>query len=1766
MTRIKLEDAPNLGQSKKKKVRNILIGVGALVAFGAAVAIPTTIVLDQQNIEISISMDGGSVDTQTVKRGTLVSSFNVPTKEGYTFAGWYSSPDFSEETRILENTVFTEDTTIYACFVKNEITYSYFVDGIGYSFSIPQDSTLADLTPPTKEGFVFTGWYSSADLTEDTLLPNDTVITNNMQLYAKFVKSVAGMVVYDIVIDGVSTEYQIAEGATIGDLEAPNKEDYIFEGWYSSATFEENTLLANDTVLTNGMTLYPKYIVSVASNISFTKPTITSPELEELAMIIQYLTLNKTDGSLYSDSDLNNFKVGQEFQFKFGASGVSTIPPEVQSMMSIFVIAANGNMIQADENGVYTVELQENTDITIAGFFIPVPINDSGAIVDYYEFFPTENIVFPSYILSYKVLGVGKILVDQEAFFYIEKTDGTFYPVEELNNLSAGDVFQFKIGYENLSGEATEIRSGLVFAVNGNMIQADENGVYTVELQEDTDITIAGAFVLDTMESGGGDPLAMIGGYYEFLPIENMIIPDYIMGSKVVMVQSLMNPANSDNPYNTSIKTITLPKYCLMYIPAMLSMTCTNLEQIIIPEDNDSLIIKNGLVYLDFQKYLELAGDSLDGMPTDIDLTKIDFILGVYDNTIKEVTIDNEYVIINSGAFAFSNLEEININATHLEMSGAAFMMATNLKTVNITGQINIGDDAFQGCTSLTEVNLVHSTENVDLIIGRDIFQGCNMELLQTNLTIQAENVSGYNIETLLDTEINSSLIFEVPVTLGDSLFEGNTEIESITIRAPEGERVVIGNRTFANCTNLKSITIVGDVTINSNAFANCTNLSQVTLGTNVSIGRYAFSGCTSLTSIDLSGASSISSNAFENCTNLSQVTLGTNVSIWSYAFSGCTSLTSIDLSGVSSIGSSAFANCTSLTSIDLSGAKSIDSSAFANCTSLTSIDLSGVSSISSNAFENCTSLSQVTLGTNVSIENYAFSGCTSLASIDLSGVNSIGSSAFANCTSLSQVTLEGDTDIGSNAFENCTSLQNIDLSKVTGSVYMNAFAGCSALQDFIFNGYVPSSSIDFSGCTNLTSVIIEQTNTSSIYITDTSFTGCDNLTEISIEGEIEGIEENSFNLTKLESLTLKSTKTSNTTLYDFLSNTNLKKIDISLSTNTSITYDLTNNTNLEYFAFLNSNSNPTNSITINFPSVCNFTAFMLKGNFTFNDKILLNQSNLDILYLNLNRNGTQLSSEVSQYLEGLTDLSVKFFNSIFNPTEDITIELQDLDTIIISTDSRYRVTIEDNYLDNYTHAKNLTFVGPFDLDNVNFSRFANLTTLNIENEGWDYTSVPRRAFADITTLTSVDINGYVNVGSECFTGCVNLTECSLAGDYGDKTTVGSNAFANTPIKSLKIYDYVTIGANAFEGIKITSLYLNRMVGASLGSNAFLNCLDLTNVFIDNADINTTTFAGCTNIEKFELSYSGDTQITLTQDSFAGFTKLTTLILSGNILIDENCFSDCINLTEVSIKGGDTDDKNIVISKNAFANLSLQKIDIIGGYVNILTDAFANLHELKNVNIEGYLTFESACFTNSTNIESITINNSNSNNYITITKEFFAGLSNLTKITIKNYVTIASECFSDCVNLQECYIEGSSTYRNVVNVIVSDYAFKDCTSLIEANIQYAELGNYIFNNCSNLSEVFTENTTFATNAFNGIYSDNAHLKFSIFAELLDFLNNASELNFGEGALKYIYVLENTYIPTHLLEDSSFKLEKEDVSDMEGYDKYFIAPIINEGDV
>ena len=239
-----------------------------------------------------------------------------------------------------------------------------------------------------------------------------------------------------------------------------------------------------------------------------------------------------------------------------------------------------------------------------------------------------------------------------------------------------------------------------------------------------------------------------------------------------------------------------------------------------------------------------------------------------------------------------------------------------------------VGNDAFQGCGFLTNIDLPESLTS----IGRNAFWGCD--------------------------SLTSIIIPNGVTSIGDYAFFYCDSLTSIII--PNGV-TSIGDHAFSKCNSLKSIIIPDSVT---------------------SIGNYAFLCCDSLTSINIpNGVTSIGEGAFYDCDSLTSINIPDSVtSIGYYAFSDCDSLTSINIpNGVTSIGDYAFENCHSLTSINIpDGVTSIGDCAFSSCYSLTSINIpNSVTSIGYYAFKWCKSLMSINIPDSVtSIGNGAFSDC----------------------------------------------------------------------------------------------------------------------------------------------------------------------------------------------------------------------------------------------------------------------------------------------------------------------------------------------------------------------------------------------------------------------------------------------------------------------------------------------------------------------------------------------------------------------------------------------------------------------------------------------------------------------------------------------------------------------------------------------------------------------------------------------------------------------
>ena len=146
---------------------------------------------------INYVLNGGknaAINPTEYTYGVGVDSFADATKEGYTFNGWYSDAEFTNEVTKITGSQ-TGDITLYAKYTVNTYAINYELDGGENAATNPTEYTYGvgvdSFADASKDGYVFEGWYSDAEFkTEVTKIT--VTQTGNVTLYAKFVEKKEG--------------------------------------------------------------------------------------------------------------------------------------------------------------------------------------------------------------------------------------------------------------------------------------------------------------------------------------------------------------------------------------------------------------------------------------------------------------------------------------------------------------------------------------------------------------------------------------------------------------------------------------------------------------------------------------------------------------------------------------------------------------------------------------------------------------------------------------------------------------------------------------------------------------------------------------------------------------------------------------------------------------------------------------------------------------------------------------------------------------------------------------------------------------------------------------------------------------------------------------------------------------------------------------------------------------------------------------------------------------------------------------------------------------------------------------------------------------------------------------------------------------------------------------------------------------------------------------------------------------------------------------
>lgn len=285
--------------------------------------------------------------------------------------------------------------------------------------------------------------------------------------------------------------------------------------------------------------------------------------------------------------------------------------------------------------------------------------------------------------------------------------------------------------------------------------------------------------------------------------------------------------------------------------------------------------------------------------------------------------------------------------------------------------------------------------------------------------------------------------------------------------------------KTFANCTNLRSITINNANLFQANGmFYNSQNLTSITFNNSKpayasinSDGMFCGTGISSIQNIVglnyhwLNGAN----NLFANCYNLIDIGNGeldfaSGVNRFDFTFANCKKLKNISntVININKIKCSeyTFYGCENLKDFSNWDFPFTTSTRYmlANCYNLLNISNINcpVVTFANAMFSNCWSLNNIS---NINISNAInvpslFENCTNIQTISNLNLSKAarGENMFKNCSNLisvSNINLANMTYM-QNAFYGCNNLKSItdvDLSKLTSASYL--FAGCGEINNF---------------------------------------------------------------------------------------------------------------------------------------------------------------------------------------------------------------------------------------------------------------------------------------------------------------------------------------------------------------------------------------------------------------------------------------------------------------------------------------------------------------------------------------------------------------------------------------------------------------------------------------------------------------------------------------------------------------------------------------------
>ena len=570
---------------------------------------------------ITFATNGGSlIDSLEVSHGAVVPSITNPSKQDYTFAGWYLNPELTES--FVSTMTITKDITLYAKWTR--IIYSMDFNsngGTSIGSKIIQSGEVVNKpTDPTKAGFIFAGWYKDNGLT--ILHDWESAVRENLILYARWVvdpntPQKKYVLIFDS--DGGSevNSIEVVENERATAPANPTKEGYTFGGWYIDITdeyaFDFTMPIIHDYI----------FIAKWLSN-----HTVTF--LDHVGNILKVQTVG--DG-LAATAPIPPVREGYDFRFWNVAFS------EVRYDLTVRPIYAVSTYVVVFKDADGTVLSEQTIEYGSDAVLPPDPdlMNAQG-----YHFIGWDKVTTN---VSSDLVVTAKYAINTYTVTYVDYNGNVLKTQEVPHNGKATNI-TVDIPYLELLGWYQTNDFINIFRFDTTIITANT----TIYGKFDFKNTIL--YVVDTNVT----PNAIKINSWNVQGITDLIVPEDLNGLRVTSLSNLLN--------TDALTSITLPKY-IEEITYSSLLAATSLERVTIDDGASHFATVNGVLYNKTKTNLLLYPKGKN----DIEFTPENTVTTISNEAFKDtsklirVIFPSSITTLGDYVFANTNISAVDFSA-----------------------------------------------------------------------------------------------------------------------------------------------------------------------------------------------------------------------------------------------------------------------------------------------------------------------------------------------------------------------------------------------------------------------------------------------------------------------------------------------------------------------------------------------------------------------------------------------------------------------------------------------------------------------------------------------------------------------------------------------------------------------------------------------------------------------------------------------------------------------------------------------------------------------------------------------------------------------------------------------------------------------------------------------------------------------------------------------------------------------------------------------